>query len=104
MNTILLLMLQVTLGLAQAPQSGVTFDQLAERALKQNKSLDAAREQLRQAEARLRQAGLRPNPSLDVSSSTDIFFANEGETGFAVTLSQPFETGGKRTRRIRVAK
>src|SRR5205823_2797474 len=73
------------------------------RALAQNKSLQAAREQLRQAEARLTQAGLRPNPSLDVSSSTDVVFANEGETGFALTLSQPFETGGKRTRRIRVA-
>src|SRR5207248_10509165 len=59
--------------------------------------------QLRQAEARLAQAALRPNPSLDVSSSTDVVFANEGETGFAVMLSQPFETGGKRTKRMRVA-
>src|SRR5438552_1227416 len=83
--------------------SGMSFDQLAQRALAQNKNLQAAREQLRQAEARLIQAGLRPNPSLDVSSSTDVVFANEGETGFAVTFSQPFETGGKRTRRIRVA-
>src|SRR5438128_6327185 len=95
MTIILLLMLQAT--------PTTSFDQLAQRALAQNKNLQAAREQLRQAEARLTQAGLRPNPSLDVSSSTDVVFANEGETGFAVTLSQPFETGGKRTRRIRVA-
>jgi cobalt-zinc-cadmium efflux system outer membrane protein len=95
MTLILFLMLQVV--------PGVSFDQLAQRALAQNKSLQAAREQLRQAEARLTQAGLRPNPSLDISSSTDVVFANEGETGFAVMWSQPFETGGKRTKRIRVA-
>lgn len=95
MNTILILLLQVTLG--------TSFDQIAQTALAQNKSLQAAREQLRQAEARLTQAGLRPNPSLDVSSSTDAMFANEGENGFAVTFSQPFEIGGKRIKRIRVA-
>ncbi|HLH32795.1 MAG TPA: TolC family protein [Terriglobia bacterium] len=95
MILIFLLLLQT------APGTG--FDQLAQTALAQNKSLQAAREQLRQAEARLTQAGLRPNPSLDVSQSTDAVFANEGENGFAVTLSQPFELGGKREKRIRVA-
>jgi cobalt-zinc-cadmium efflux system outer membrane protein len=82
---------------------GMSFDQLSQTALAQNKSLQAAREQLRQAEARLTQARLRPNPSLDVSQSTDVVFANEGENGFAVTLAQPIELGGKRTNRMRVA-
>src|SRR5262245_44259805 len=95
MTLILLLMLQAT--------AGVSFDQLAQTALSQNKSLQAAREQLRQAEARVTQAGLRPNPSLDVSTATDVLFANEGENGFAVAVSQPFELGGKRGKRIQVA-
>src|SRR5262249_30491211 len=77
---------------------------LAQTALAQNKSLQAAREQLRQAEGRLKQAELRPNPSLDLTISTDALFANEGENGFAVTLSQPFELGGKRLKRIQVAR
>src|SRR5215813_3044374 len=96
MTLIFLLMLQAT--------AGVSFDQLAQTALAQNKSLQAAREQLRQAEGRLKQAELRPNPSLDLTTSTDALFANEGENGFAVTLSQPFELGGKRLKRIQVAR
>ena len=95
MTLILIFMLQAA--------SATTFDQLAQVALVQNKSLQAAREQLRQAEARLKQAGLRPNPSLDLSRSTDVLFGNEGENGFAVALSQPFELGGKRRKRINVA-
>jgi outer membrane protein, heavy metal efflux system len=95
MTFILLLMLQTT--------AGISFGQLAQTALAQNKGLQAAREQLRQAVGRLKQAALRPNPSLDVSSATDVLFANEGENGFGVTLSQPFELGGKRAKRIQVA-
>ena len=83
--------------------SGTSFDQIAENALAQNKSLQAAREQVRQAEARMKQATLRPNPTLDVASSTDVLFANEGENGLSVMFSQPFERGGKRMNRIRVA-
>src|SRR5262249_2253662 len=95
MTLILVLMLQAT--------AGIPFDQLAQTALAQNKSLQASREQLRQAEARLKQASLRPNPSLELSNSTDVVFANEGENGFAVALSQPFELGGKRQKRMQVA-
>jgi cobalt-zinc-cadmium efflux system outer membrane protein len=95
MTLILLLVLQAT--------TGISFEQFAQTALAENKSLHAAREQLRQAEGRLRQAALRPNPSLDVSTSTDVVFANEGENGFGVMLSQPFELGNKRERRIQVA-
>src|SRR5215813_3012758 len=95
MTLILLLVLQAT--------TVISFEQLAQTALAENKSLHAAREQLRQAEGRLRQAALRPNPSLDVSTSTDVVFANEGENGFGVMLSQPFELGNKRLRRIQVA-
>src|SRR5438128_118745 len=95
MTLILVFMLQAAVGFS--------FDQLTQTALAQNKSLQAAREQLRQAEGRLKQAGLRPNPSLDLSRSTDVLFANEGENGFTVALSQPFELGAKRQKRIQVA-
>jgi cobalt-zinc-cadmium efflux system outer membrane protein len=95
MSLILVLMLQAT--------PVMSFDQLAQAALAQNKSLQAAREELRQAEARLKQAGLRPNPSIEISRTTDVLFANEGETGFAAGFTQPFELGGKRQKRIDVA-
>jgi cobalt-zinc-cadmium efflux system outer membrane protein len=103
MKTILLLILQATLGVAAVSETGMSVEQLAQVAVAQNKTLQAAREQLRQAEARLTQAGLRPNPSLDFSSSSDAVFGGGGDNGFAVTYSQPIEMGGKRTKRIRLA-
>ena len=103
MNTILLLMLQATLGGSPVSDTGTSVEQLTQIAIAQNKTLQAAREQLRQAEARLTQAGLRPNPSLDFSSSTDALLGGDGDSGFAVTFSQPIEIGGKRTKRIRRA-
>src|SRR2546422_10133194 len=103
MNTILLLMLQATLGASPVSEAGTSFEQLTQIAIAQNKTLQAAREQLRQAEARLTQAGLRPNPSLDFSSSTDALLGGDGDSGFAVTFSQPIEIGGKRKKRTRRA-
>lgn len=81
---------------------GISFQELAQTALARNKDLEAARESLRQAEARLTQARLRPNPTVDVSRTTDAMFGNEGDNAFAVTLSQPLELGAKRPKRIRV--
>src|SRR5262245_1069267 len=81
---------------------GTTLEELVKTALSRNKDLQAARESLNQAEARLQQARLRPNPSLDVSRTTDVMFANEGDTALSVTFSEPVELGGKRTKRINV--
>ena len=82
---------------------GMSFADLARVALARNKGLEAARESLRQAEARLTQARVVPNPSIDLSRSTDAVFANEGDSGYSVTLSQPLELGGKRVKRVRGA-
>jgi outer membrane protein TolC len=81
---------------------GITFEELARTTLSRNKEIEAARESLRQAEARLTQARLRPNPSLEVSRTTDAMFGNEGDRAFSVTVSQPVELGGKRSKRISV--
>jgi len=82
---------------------GVSIEELVNLMLSQNKQLEAARTQLRQAEARLTQARLRLNPSLDVEHGSDVFFANEGERAYNVALSHAFELGGKRAKRIHVA-
>jgi cobalt-zinc-cadmium efflux system outer membrane protein len=81
---------------------GVSLEELTKMALARNKDLQAVRESVVQSEARLQQARLRPNPSLDISKTTDAMFANEGDTAFGVTFSQPFELGGKRAKRINV--
>lgn len=88
---------------AVSDTDGVTIEELVNLTLSQNKQLEALRTQLRQVEARLAQARLRPNPSLDVEHGSDVFFSNEGERGYNVGLSQAFELGGKRAKRIQVA-
>lgn len=82
---------------------GTPLAELIRGMLARNKDLEAAREQLHQAEARLTQARLLPNPSLEVGRTTDLIFANEGEGGYSFGFSQPIELGGKRAKRARVA-
>jgi len=56
------------------------------------------------AEGRLIQAGLRPNPTLDSEYGSPRFLGGEPESELAVGLSQVFETGGKRRKRVAVAR
>jgi len=82
--------------------NGLDFAELAKTTLSRNRTLRAARESLRQNEARMIQAGLRPNPSIEVSRTTDVMFANDGDSGMSVTVAQPLELGGKRSKRVQV--
>ncbi|HYL98289.1 MAG TPA: TolC family protein, partial [Blastocatellia bacterium] len=83
--------------------SGTSIDELIRITLVRNKSLVAARESLRQAEARLKQARTRPNPVITTNGSTDAPFANEGEGSYELSFSLPIELGGKRAKRMKVA-
>lgn len=82
---------------------GLTITDLTHLVLTGNKDLQGAREQLRQAQARLLQSGLRLNPTLDATYTTDRIASNEGSGGYSVGYTQPFELGGKRGKRARVA-
>ena len=77
---------------------------LVRRALTRNLTLAAAQLEVARAEARLRQAALLPNPSLDFEQVTGRFTGapNEGETTTGIAV--PLELGGKRARRIDVAR
>ena len=81
----------------------MSFEDLAKLTVSNNKDLQAARETVRQAEARFTQARLRPNPSLEASTATDAIFSNDGDSTFSVGVTQPFELGGKRPKRMRLA-
>ena len=81
----------------------MSFEDLARLTIANNRDLEAARETVRQAEARFTQARLRPNPSLEASTATDAIFSSDGDTNFSVGVTQPFEIGGKRPKRMRVA-
>jgi cobalt-zinc-cadmium efflux system outer membrane protein len=82
---------------------GQTIADLVQSVLSGNKDLQAAREQLRQAEGRLLQGGFRPNPTLDAGYTTDRLATNNGSGSYSIGYSQPFELGGKRAKRVRVA-
>lgn len=91
---------------ALAGDSSRTFNlkQLIELAQRENKDLQAARYAVDIGRARLLQAGLRPNPRLDVSVRSDFLFNNEGEYGSALAVSQEFPIAGRIARQKDVAR
>src|SRR5260370_13927257 len=56
----------------QSPGGHVTVDELVTRALADNLELRAARAEIDAARGRLRQAGLRPNPMLDLAGQQNV--------------------------------
>ena len=84
--------------------SGFTVDRLVDTGFGRRADLLAARQRLAIAEGRLIQAGLRPNPTLDSEYGSARFLGGEPESEFAAGVSQVFETGGKRRKRVAVAR
>jgi cobalt-zinc-cadmium efflux system outer membrane protein len=82
------------------PIGGKTVDELVSLALANNAELIAMRKEAEGGEALLKQAGLRANPSLEVSGAKRIGAA---DNNLMIQGSQPLELGGRRTARIRVA-
>ena len=78
--------------------------QLIDIARKDNKDLQAACYAIDTARAKLLQAGLRPNPRLDVSARSDFLFRNEGEYATTVGISQQFPISGRLLREKEVAR
>lgn len=80
------------------PESAVTT------ALTENRDLAAARFAIRQAEGRLKQAGLWPNPEFELGQKNDRAFANDGEYDFATGFKQRFPITGRLTKAKAVAR
>jgi len=70
-------------------------DEAVAVALQENRDLAAARFVVKQAEGRLRQAGLWPNPDLELARAKDTPFANEGENTFSAGFRQRFPITGR---------
>lgn len=80
------------------PERAVTI------ALGENRDLAAARFAIRQAEGRLKQAGLWPNPEFELSRQSDRAFANEGEYSFSTGFRQRFPITGRLSKARAVAR
>lgn len=73
----------------------LTPESAVAKALADNRDLAAARFAIRQAEGRLKQAGLWPNPEFELSRQNDRAFANEGEYNFSTGFKQRFPITGR---------
>lgn len=101
--TVLRAPISTTLSRYFDPLQGTSSSDLVRRALASNGELAAARIEIERARARLRQAGLRPNPTLDFEQTTGRYTGSRGEGETSVGVALPLELGGKRRRRIELA-
>ena len=86
------------------PLQGASSNDLIRRALSSNGEIAAVRLEIDRARARLRQAGLRPNPTLDFEQSNGKYTGSSGESETSIGVSLPLEVGGQRRRRIELAR
>ncbi len=92
-----------SLALYFDPLQGESSSDLVRRALLSNGELSAARLDIDRARARLRQAAVRPNPTVEVEQATGRLTGSSGERETSIELSLPLEIAGQRRRRIDVA-
>ena len=84
-------------------QDGISLNELIKRALDANQDLTAARLEIDKAKARLAQAKLRPNPTLEFEQESGRLVGNSGDGNFTVGASLPIEIYGRRDARINFA-
>ncbi len=85
------------------PAQGASASDLVRRALQSNAELAASRLDFERGMARLRQAGLRPNPTIDFEQGAGRYTGSPGERATTVGFAMPVEIGGQRGRRIELA-
>src|SRR5437879_11607878 len=87
-------------GIAQAqPGAEVTVDELVARALADSPDLRAARAEIEASIGRLQQAGLRPNPMLELGGQK----ALSPDNNLTVGLSRQLDINGRKEGRVAVA-
>ena len=95
----------LSIAQAQSQVAGPTFtvSELVTQALDRNRDLLAARQRLAEAQGLLRQAGVRLAPTVEVEAGTGRPLGTRGEEEYSAGFFYPFETGGKRQKRLSVA-
>ena len=83
---------------------GASSLDLVRRAIDANRDLAATRLNIERARARVTQATLFPNPSLDLERTTGSWTNSSGNSETVIGLAVPVELGGKRAARIAIAR
>src|SRR6266850_281026 len=99
---LLLGMARVQLSVAEGQTSpeALTVDAVVTQALSENPELKAARAEVEAARGRLLQAGLRPNPMLDVSAQQNV---TGPDNNLTVGVTLPLDLNGRKAGRVSVA-
>lgn len=84
-------------------QGGVSVDELIKRALNSNQEIIASRLEIDKARARLQQARLRPNPTLEFEQESGRLVGDGGDRRFTAGFSLPIEIYGRREARVSAA-
>src|SRR5215218_1466083 len=82
---------------------GMMLAAIVRRAFDNNGEIKIARLEIEKAQARLTQARLRPNPTLEVQQTSGRLAGSPGDSEFSAGVSVPLEIYGQRTRRIDLA-
>lgn len=85
----------ITVSAQGSAQQLLTPEAAVNIALTENRELAAAKIRLEEAKARLVQAGLLPNPDLEINGTFDSAFKNEGEYTMGFGFNQPFSVSGR---------
>lgn len=93
----------LTIPYAHAQQADSSISKLVQDAIGRNREILAVRQRIAEAKGLLRQAGVRPNPTLEVEGGTGRQFGTRGEEEFSAGYFHPVELGGKKDKRVHVA-
>lgn len=83
---------------------GLSLAEIVKAAFDTNSEIRIAQLEVDKAKARLTQAGLRPNPTLEVEQGSGRLVGSSGNGEFSAGVSIPLELYGQRNRRIERAK
>ena len=89
-----------SLFLSDTHAAELSLDQAVEQALAGNRGFAASYFEVEKAQGRALQAGLPPNPAVEVAGSSDLLFKNEGERTVGLGISQALPRKG----RLRIAR
>lgn len=87
---------------AHAQDRPRTTSELVQLALDRNRDLLAARQRTAEARGLLRQAGIRQSPTVEFEVGTGRPLGTHGEQDYSASYFQPFETAGKRGKRMAI--
>lgn len=87
----------------RAEEKAMTLAEITALARENNGELKAIREEAGISEAGKIRAGLYPNPVLELEGATGALTGSSGENRLAIGLSQEFQLGAKRQKRLAVA-